>query len=277
MSVPSMMIEPLSGLSSPMRVLRKTDLPVPEGPEHHADLARRDGQGHVAPDQLLAERLGEVVDHDLDTHVRGPLPPRAHRYSRVVQRRCAREVTPVRGHAPRRHSAPAASDLGVDRRDDLVEVADDGVGRLGDHRRVGIGVDRQDVLRAAAPGPVLDGTADAARDVEVGRDPAAGLADLLVVRAPAERGDDAGDAQGGVEQVGELEDLAEAVGRAGSATGADDDARRLEGAGQVGLGLLARDDPGDQVGVGDVAASRRPARRRRGRRPGAPAPRGRRR
>src|SRR6478735_10733085 len=32
MSVPSMMIEPLSGLSSPMSVLRKTDLPVPEGP-----------------------------------------------------------------------------------------------------------------------------------------------------------------------------------------------------------------------------------------------------
>src|SRR5688500_10592562 len=32
MSVPSMMIEPLSGLSSPMRVFSRTDLPVPEGP-----------------------------------------------------------------------------------------------------------------------------------------------------------------------------------------------------------------------------------------------------
>src|SRR4051812_3674617 len=32
MSVPSMMIEPLSGLSSPISALRKTDLPVPEGP-----------------------------------------------------------------------------------------------------------------------------------------------------------------------------------------------------------------------------------------------------
>src|SRR3954453_8354122 len=32
MSVPSMTIEPFSGLSSPMSVLRKTDLPVPEGP-----------------------------------------------------------------------------------------------------------------------------------------------------------------------------------------------------------------------------------------------------
>ena len=32
MSVPSMTIEPWSGLSRPMRVLRKTDLPVPDGP-----------------------------------------------------------------------------------------------------------------------------------------------------------------------------------------------------------------------------------------------------
>ena len=32
MSVPSMTIEPWSGLSSPMRVLRNTDLPVPDGP-----------------------------------------------------------------------------------------------------------------------------------------------------------------------------------------------------------------------------------------------------
>ena len=32
MSVPSMMIQPLSGLSRPIRVLRSTDLPVPEGP-----------------------------------------------------------------------------------------------------------------------------------------------------------------------------------------------------------------------------------------------------
>src|SRR6478735_11865956 len=32
MSVPSIMIEPLSGLSRPIRVLRNTDLPVPDGP-----------------------------------------------------------------------------------------------------------------------------------------------------------------------------------------------------------------------------------------------------
>ena len=32
MSVPSIRIEPSSGLTRPIRVLRKTDLPVPEGP-----------------------------------------------------------------------------------------------------------------------------------------------------------------------------------------------------------------------------------------------------
>ena len=69
------------------------------------------------------------------------------------------------------------------------------MGRPGDHGRVRVGVDGEDGLGAAAPGPVLDGAADAARDVEVRRDPAAGLADLLVVRAPAQRGHDAGDAQ----------------------------------------------------------------------------------
>ena len=36
--------------------------------EHHADLTGGDGQGHVAPDELLAEGLGESVDLDLDTH-----------------------------------------------------------------------------------------------------------------------------------------------------------------------------------------------------------------
>ncbi len=32
MSTPSMMIEPRSGLSSPIRALRNTDFPVPDGP-----------------------------------------------------------------------------------------------------------------------------------------------------------------------------------------------------------------------------------------------------
>ena len=53
----------------------------------------------------------------------------------------------------RRHSAPAAPDLRVDGRDDLVQVADHGVRRLGDHRGVGVGVDREDRLGAASSRP----------------------------------------------------------------------------------------------------------------------------
>jgi diguanylate cyclase (GGDEF)-like protein len=78
------------------------------------------------------------------------------------------------------------TDLGVDSGHDLVQVADHGVVRLGHHRGVGICVDGHDRLRRLASGPVLDGAADAAGDVDVGRDPASGLADLLVVRPPAE-------------------------------------------------------------------------------------------
>jgi hypothetical protein len=40
--------------------------------EHHADLAGGDREGDVTPDELLAERLGEVVDLDLDTHEHHP-------------------------------------------------------------------------------------------------------------------------------------------------------------------------------------------------------------
>ena len=78
--------------------------------EHHADLAGRDRQGHVAPDQLLAEGLGEVVDLDLDTHVHPPCrlahgPSRAPvpRCLRGGQRRRAEEVT-----GGRRRSSPPA-------------------------------------------------------------------------------------------------------------------------------------------------------------------------
>src|SRR4029079_7480072 len=41
--------------------------------EHDRDLAGRDGEGDVAPDQLLAEGLREVGDLDLRTHT-DPLP-----------------------------------------------------------------------------------------------------------------------------------------------------------------------------------------------------------
>ena len=58
-------------------------------------------------------------------------------------------------------------------------------------RRLWVGVDREDLLRALAAGDVLRRAADAASDVEVGRDLRAGLADLVGVRPPAGARDDA--------------------------------------------------------------------------------------
>ena len=57
--------------------------------EHHADLARGDGQGHVSKDELRAEGLREVVNLDLDTHVVG-LP---------LTRQCMRDTGSLRARA----------------------------------------------------------------------------------------------------------------------------------------------------------------------------------
>ena len=84
------------------------------------------------------------------------------------------------GYAPRAFRSSAR-----DRGHDLVQVADHRVVGAGEDRRLGVGVDREDLLRALAAGDVLGGAADPARDVEVGRDLRAGLADLVGVRAPA--------------------------------------------------------------------------------------------
>ena len=99
-------------------------------------------------------------------------------------RRCRCSRRRRRGHA----RAPA--ELVDDRGHDLVQVADHRVVGLGDHGRVGIGVDRQHVLRGLHTHPVLYGAGDPARDVEVGRDALAGLADLVGVRPPALVGHD---------------------------------------------------------------------------------------
>ena len=61
-SRPWMMIEPALGLEQPTRVLRKTDLPVPDGPSMHGDLARGQRQGDVVPDHLAPEGLGQPFD-----------------------------------------------------------------------------------------------------------------------------------------------------------------------------------------------------------------------
>src|SRR5580692_1060072 len=68
--------------------------------------------------------------------------------------------------------------------DHLVQVADDGVVGVGQDRGAGVGVDRDDVLGSRAARDVLNGAADPAGQVELRGDLGAGLADLLLVRAP---------------------------------------------------------------------------------------------
>ena len=106
-------------------------------------------------------------------------------------------------HRFRRLSA-SSPELGDDRGEDGVEVADDGVVGLGDHGRVLVGVDGQHPLGRHHPDPVLDGAGDAAGDVELGRDALAGLADLVGVGTPAVVGDDPGAADRAAEQAGQL-------------------------------------------------------------------------
>src|SRR6266568_6981816 len=100
----------------------------------------------------------------------------------------------MRGTPPRPPSAPAPPlsgsallgrpDLRAQRGNDLADVTDDGVVRTGEHRRVRIGVDHQNPLRALAADHVLDRAADPAGDVEIRGDPRPGLPDLVRVRPP---------------------------------------------------------------------------------------------
>ena len=101
-------------------------------------------------------------------------------------------------------ACPSSPELGHDRGEDGVEVADDGVVGLGDHRRILVGVDGQHPLGRHHPDPVLDGAGDAAGDVELGRDALAGLADLVGVGAPAVVGDDPRAPDRAAEQAGQL-------------------------------------------------------------------------
>ena len=167
-----------------------------------------------------------------------------------------------------RANAPRAT-CGDDRRQDRVEVADHRVGRARHHRRVAVGVDRQDRLGRAGADHVLDRPADAAGDVQVGRDPGPGLTDLLGMRAPAGRGHDARDADGAAEQRGELVELREALGAPDAAAATDDDTGVRE-RDRARLGGDVRGDPDAEVAIGQVGRERldgdRRRRLRRGRR-----------
>src|SRR5215469_3796619 len=122
--------------------------------------------------------------------------------------------------------AVAGADRGDEGRDDLLEVADDRVVGVRDDRRVRVGIDGDDVLRAQAAGHVLDRATDPAGEVQFRRYPGACLADLLLVRSPALAGDDAGNAHDTAEQPGQLLEGAEPVRPADAAPAADHHPRR---------------------------------------------------
>src|SRR3954465_12230062 len=93
----------------------------------------------------------------------------------------------------------------------LVEVADDAeVGELED-RRVGVLVDRDDVLRGLHAELVLDRARDAGGEVELRRDGLAGLADLRRVGVPAGVDDGAGCGDRAAERARELLERLEAL------------------------------------------------------------------
>ncbi len=74
-----MMIEPLSGLSSPMSVFRNTDLPVPDGPSS-TDTSPGGSVSVTSPQiDLAAERFGQVVDCNLNPHAQTPSAPHGRR------------------------------------------------------------------------------------------------------------------------------------------------------------------------------------------------------
>ena len=62
------------------------------------------------------------------------------------------------------------------------DVADDAVVGQLENRRVGVGVDRDDMLRGAHTGQMLDRAADTAGDVNLRRHDLAGLPDLVTIR-----------------------------------------------------------------------------------------------
>ena len=136
-------------------------------------------------------------------------------------------------------------------RADLEQVADhEQVGELGD-RRVGVAIDRDDRARRPHPDLVLDRAADAEREVQLGLDDLAGLADLLAVRDPARIHGGPGRTDRATERLGELLDDPEAIRAADAATAGDDDPGLLDRRGGAGLA-----DPIDDAdrGQGPVPA-----------------------
>ena len=109
-------------------------------------------------------------------------------------------------------------------------------------RRVGVLVDRDDVLRALHPDLVLDRAGDARREVQLRRDRLAGLADLRRVGVPAGVDHRARGGDGALppNAAGELLGQLEALGLAEAATAGDEDVGALDV--DVGAALFAARD-----------------------------------
>jgi hypothetical protein len=134
--------------------------------------------------------------------------------------------------------------------DDLVQVAHDAqIGELED-RRVRILVDGDDVLGVLHADLVLDGARDPRGQVQLRRDRLAGLTDLARIREPSGVDHRAGRGDGPAERLGELLELAEAVGLAEAAAAGDEDVGVLDV--HIGAALLAALDHGGLVRPGRV-------------------------
>src|SRR4051794_26667915 len=87
-----------------------------------------------------------------------------------------------------------------------MEVSDQPVSGHLEDRRIGVFVDRDDHARILDAGKVLNRAGNPERDVELGRDYLAGLADLVVVRREAGIDCGASGADGSAERVGQAAD-----------------------------------------------------------------------
>src|SRR4051794_30960321 len=122
-------------------------------------------------------------------------------------------------------------------RNDLVQIADHAeIGEFED-RRVGVLVDRDDVLGGLHADLVLDRAADARGEIELRRDRLARLADLRAVGVPAGVDHRARRRDGPAERPRELLQRLEALGLAEPAAAGDEDVRVLDV--DVGAALLA--------------------------------------
>src|SRR5258708_25683492 len=164
-----------------------------------ADLAAADLADEVAIDHLhgALERGGiDVAETDVEPGEGANMgDPAAH---------LAGADDADRLHHDRSNRLLAFRQLGVELRYQLEEVTDEAViGNLED-RRLLVLVDGDDDLGILHPGEMLDAAGDADRDVEIGGDDPARLADLVVVGHEAGIDGAAAGADGGSELVAAL-------------------------------------------------------------------------